>query len=74
MNCENDLADRHPDVSRKVLAIVKEAHVDSTWYVNPGESEDVIAEKKGKAKQLEARTGLSQRSVGPNSRFLPRNR
>lgn len=74
VNCENDLADRRPDVSRKVLAIVKEAHVDSTWYVNPGESEDVIAEKKGKAKQVEARTGLSQRSVGPNSRFLPRNR
>lgn len=49
VDCKNDAAGENPGVAQKVLQIFKEAHVDSDWYNNPGESQAVLNSKKKKA-------------------------
>jgi len=45
----NDVAKDHPDVINRITQIFTEAHTDSEWYVNPGESKEQIAAKRKKA-------------------------
>lgn len=46
IDCEHDLASKHPNVVRRVGRIFKQAHTDSQWYVNPGETKAQIAAKR----------------------------
>jgi len=63
ISCENNVAKENPDIITKVEQIFREAHVDSKWYVNPGESRARIETKKEKAQER----GQMQNSVGPNT-------
>jgi len=68
VDCEKDLAEDNPKVVAKIKQIFKEAHVDSKWYVNPGESVEQIEAKKKKAKTA----GQMQEKVSPNTVFRGR--
>ncbi len=46
---ETDVADKHPDVVRRVLALFEREHVDSEWYLNPGETDEQFQAKKDRA-------------------------
>lgn len=48
--CENDMAQSNPEVVARFRRIFTEAHVDSEWYVNPGESKEQTAAKRSKEK------------------------
>jgi len=47
--CQTDLAKDHPEIIKQAEDMFKEAHEDSEWYTNPGESEEIINSKKQKA-------------------------
>ena len=49
---ENNLAAEHPDIVTKMEQIFREAHVDSEWYINPGDSKETIAVKIEKARKV----------------------
>jgi arylsulfatase A-like enzyme len=49
---ERDVAAEQPDVVQQVLEIIEREHVDSEWYLNPGESEEVFEAKKRRAEEL----------------------
>jgi len=49
--CENDLAQEHPDVVAEIARIMKDAHTPSEWYIEPGESPESIAAKRERAKR-----------------------
>ncbi|MEF8812097.1 MAG: arylsulfatase [Bacteroidales bacterium] len=68
--CENNVAKENPDVVKDVKQIFQEAHVDSKWYVNPGESKEQIEAKRNKAREM----GQMQRSVRPNTAFKGRGK
>ncbi len=42
----NDLALEHPEVVQQVLNVFEQAHSPSTWYINPGESEESVNKKR----------------------------
>jgi arylsulfatase A-like enzyme len=63
IDCENNLAGDNPKIVAKIEQIFKEAHVDSKWYVNPGESKAEIAAKKQKAED----SGQMQTPVKANT-------
>ena len=63
LDCRNDLARDHPDIINRISQIFTEAHTDSEWYVNPGESKTQIAAKRKKAVAL----GGMQRSTSASS-------
>ncbi len=63
--CAHDVAKEHPNVLRRALQIFKEAHIDSEWYINPGDSRDSIHARKERAR----REGSLQKSTNPNSRY-----
>ena len=68
LDCRNDLARDHPDIINRISQIFTEAHTDSEWYVNPGESKMQIAAKRKKAVAL----GGMQRSTSANSTYRGR--
>jgi arylsulfatase A-like enzyme len=47
--CEKDVATLHPDIVKEIEAIFDEAHEDSLYYINPGESDEEVALKTEKA-------------------------
>ena len=47
--CKNDLAKNNPEVVDRLKQIFTEAHIDSEWYVNPGESKELTSAKRAKA-------------------------
>jgi arylsulfatase A-like enzyme len=49
--CTHDLASANPKLVAKFERIFKEAHVDSEWYVNPGETKEHVAAKAEKARK-----------------------
>lgn len=49
INCENNVASENLDVVKAIEKIFSEAHVDSEWYINPGESKEQIKVKKSRA-------------------------
>ena len=63
--CENDIAEEHPDIVGKVERIFDEAHTDSEWYINPGESEESINKKRERAEK----SNSMQISIRANSTF-----
>lgn len=50
--CEKNLAAEVPQVVRRIKEIFNKAHVDSDWYINPGESEESIEAKKRRTADL----------------------
>ncbi len=64
-NCDNALSQSHPEVNKKVEKIFREAHEDSEWYTNPGETEEIINQKKQKVIELNS----LQTPTKPNSTF-----
>ena len=69
IDCGNDLARDHPDViNNRISQIFGEAHTDSEWYVNPGESKAQIAAQRKKA----VASGGIQRTTGANSAYRGR--
>lgn len=68
LDCKNDLAKNNPDVIDRVRQIFMEAHIDSEWYVNPGESQEQISAKLDKARSMKS----MQRSTGANTTFKGR--
>jgi arylsulfatase A-like enzyme len=69
ISCEKDLAKDNPDMVRKIKNIFKKAHVNSRWYVNPGESKAQIAVKRKKAQA----SGQMQNPVKANTTYKGRN-
>jgi len=65
IDCEKNLAEDNPNVVRKIEQILEEAHVDSEWYTNPGQSKTQIAAKRQKAQA----SGQMQNPVGPNTAY-----
>jgi len=47
---EHDVAAEHPDVVRQVLEVFAREHVDSEWFLNPGEPAEVFDAKSERAK------------------------
>lgn len=52
INCEKDLAKDNPNIVAKIEQVFKEAHTDSNWYINPGESKAQIDAKTQKAEAV----------------------
>ncbi len=48
--CEHDLASRHPEIVAQVRDIFTEAHEDSEWFRNPGDSDAYFSAKVAKAR------------------------
>jgi hypothetical protein len=65
IDCQNDMAKDHPDVIDRISQIFTEAHTNSEWYVNPGESKTQIATKRKKA----VASGGMQRPTGANTTY-----
>ena len=68
IDCRNNLARDHPDVIERISQIFTEAHTDSEWYVNPGESKAQIDAKRKKA----VASGGVQRTIGANTAYRGR--
>ena len=65
LQCENNLAGEVDDVVQQAKEYMEEAHTDSEWYVNPGESEKEIHVKRAEAE----RKGTLQESIWPNANY-----
>jgi len=63
IDCKKDLAEDNPNIVTKIKQIFEEAHVNSEWYTNPGESQAQIDAKRQKAQA----TGQMQNPVRPNT-------
>lgn len=63
--CEDNVADENPDVIKEVKQIFQKAHVDSKWYVNPGEGKARIEAKRNKARKM----GEMQRAIRANTAY-----
>jgi arylsulfatase A-like enzyme len=50
----NDVAKDHPDIINRITQIFIEAHTDSEWYVNPGESKEQTSAKRDKATSMKS--------------------
>jgi arylsulfatase A-like enzyme len=70
IDSKKNLAEDHPNIATKIKQIFKEAHVDSKWYINPGQSELLINAKRQKAQSA----GQMQKPVGPNTTYRGRDR
>lgn len=66
---KNDLAPEYPEVTRAVRQIFLEAHEDSEWFINPGESGESIGSKRARVE----REGSWQRSVRANTTYTDNN-
>lgn len=60
-----DVADEHPEVIEQVLALFEREHVDSEWYLNPGETDEQFAAKTARAKA----EGCLQEDVLANTEY-----
>ncbi|WP_157949881.1 arylsulfatase [Vallitalea okinawensis] len=47
----NDIAKDHPDIVEKITEFIKESHVDSEVWLNPGESEEYVLAKTAHLEQ-----------------------
>jgi arylsulfatase A-like enzyme len=62
---EFDAADEHPDIVQEALALFKREHVDSEWFLNPGETEERFQAKAARANA----EGCLQIDVCPNTEY-----
>jgi len=67
----NDVAKDHPDVINRITQIFTEAHTDSEWYVNPGESKTQIAAKRDKAKSMKSMQHSTRANTAYRGRTEP---
>ena len=52
MSCTADVANDNPDIVQEIERIFAEAHENSEWYINPGESNESIELKRKKAEDM----------------------
>lgn len=64
ISCKNDVAHSNKEIVEEALQIFNESHTSSEWYVNPGESKELIERKRIKAESA----GMIQEPVRANSR------
>jgi arylsulfatase A-like enzyme len=69
IGCAIDVAAENADVVDRILTIFKEAHTDSQWYSNPGDSEEVIKARRTRAE----REGTLQNPTRANSKYNRRD-
>ncbi|MCF7975923.1 MAG: arylsulfatase [Phycisphaerae bacterium] len=69
INCEQDLATEHPEIVARIKQIFTDAHTDSPWYVNPGETRIQIDAKQQNAQ----RSGQMQDPVKANTLYKGRS-
>ncbi len=48
--CSRDVAGAHPEVVGRVREIFSEAREDSEWFLNPGDSDETVAERTARAR------------------------
>ena len=60
-----DVAAQHPDAVERVLQLFEREHVDSEWYLNPGESDEEFGAKVARAET----EGCLQESTRANTEF-----
>jgi arylsulfatase A-like enzyme len=65
-DCQNDVADNNAQVVERFKDIFETAHVDSPWYVNPGEGEESVAAKRQRAQAA----GQMQNGVRANTVYV----
>ncbi len=66
--CEHDLAKDHPDIVKRFEAIFAQAHTDSPWYINPGETKAQIDTKRERARAMNGmQVPTRANTVIPNS-------
>jgi arylsulfatase A-like enzyme len=63
--CEEDIAQSHPEKVQEALQLFRQNHEPSTWYVNPGDTEQLIESKRKKAEE----EGSLQQNIRANSRY-----
>ncbi len=68
VSCETDVANNYPKIVQQVHNIFIEAHKESEWYINPGETKVMIDKKR---KRAESENSL-QIPVKANSTFIDR--
>ena len=65
IDCRNNLAEDNRQVVRKIEQVFEEAHAESRWYVNPGETIEQVAAKQ---REAAAMSGM-QEPTRPNSAY-----
>ncbi len=65
VSCNEDVSATNIQVVEEALQIFLESHEPSEWYVNPGDTEELIENKRMKAEQ----EGSIQEPVRANSRY-----
>ncbi|MDX8340696.1 arylsulfatase [Draconibacterium sp. IB214405] len=63
ISCEKDVAKENPALVKEILEIMQNEHRDSEWYTNPGDTKQILKEKKEKAEK----EGTMQVPVKANS-------
>jgi arylsulfatase A-like enzyme len=63
--CKNNLAKDNPDAIERIRQIFTEAHIDSEWYVNPGESKEQTSAKRENAASMKR----MQRGTAANTAY-----
>ena len=63
ISCKTDIAGSNKEIVEEALQIFKDSHKPSEWYVNPGEPEELIEQKRKKAESA----GTIQENVRANS-------
>ncbi|MEN8226589.1 MAG: sulfatase-like hydrolase/transferase [Bacteroidota bacterium] len=72
LGCEHDVASGNPEIVAEILQIMKNEHIDSEWFQNPGESGDEIEAKREKAIELECmQKGTRANSTYPGETNFP---
>lgn len=61
--CLFNVAGNYPEIVARIEQIFRNAHSESEWYVNPGESKEFLESKKKKAIE----TGTQQKSKRPDA-------
>lgn len=66
--CTTDVAGDHPEIVQQTVNYFAEAHVDSEWYNNPGDTSKQLNAKRQRAEQ----EGTIQESPRPNTQYPQR--
>lgn len=71
ISCEFNIAADNPEIISEILDIMKEEHVDSEWFPNPGDTKEDIQAKRDKAKEENSwQNATKGNSVYPNEDAL----
>ena len=69
--CKNDLAKTNPEVIDRLRQFFAEAHIDSEWYVNPGESKEQTSAKRDQATSMKSMQHSTRANTAYKGRTEP---